>query len=36
MCGLLVAYIYYHKLGSLTVTATLKPLFGDKITTPAA
>ncbi len=36
MCGLLVAYIYYHKRGSLTVTATLKPLFGDKITTPVA
>lgn len=36
MCGLLVAYIYYHKKDSLTVTATLKPLFGDRITTPFA
>ena len=36
LCGLLVAYIYYHKRDSLTVTATLKPLFGDKIATPAA
>lgn len=35
MCGLLVAYIYYHKKDSLTVTATLKPLFGDRVTSPA-
>ena len=34
MCGLLVAYIYYHKKDSLTVTATLKPLFGPKVTAP--
>jgi choline-glycine betaine transporter len=32
MCGLLVAYVYYHRKDSLTVTATLKPLFGEKIT----
>jgi choline-glycine betaine transporter len=32
MCGLLVAYIYYHKRDSLTVTATLKPLFGEHAT----
>ena len=36
MCGLLVAYIYYHKRDELTVTATLKPLFGKKIASPAA
>lgn len=36
LCGLLVSYIYYHKKDSLTVTATLKPLFGNKVTTPAA
>ena len=35
MCGLLVAYIYYHKKDSLTVTATLKPLFGDKVGGPS-
>ncbi len=35
MCGLLVAYVYYHKRDSLTVTATLKPLFGEKICRPA-
>jgi choline-glycine betaine transporter len=29
MCGLLVAYTYYQKKDSLTVTATLKPLFGS-------
>ncbi|MDR2486273.1 MAG: BCCT family transporter [Treponema sp.] len=31
MCGLLVAYIYYHKRDTLTVTATFKPLFGKTI-----
>ncbi|GHV79869.1 BCCT family transporter [Spirochaetia bacterium] len=31
MCGLLVAYIYYHKKESLTVTSTLKPLFGARV-----
>jgi len=36
LCGLLVAYIYYHKKDSLTVTATLKPLFGSRVTTPAS
>ena len=34
LCGLLVSYIYYHKKDSLTVTATLKPLFGDRVTKP--
>ena len=34
MCGLLVAYVYYHKKDSLTVTATLKPLFGNKVAHP--
>jgi choline-glycine betaine transporter len=32
MCGLLVAYTYYHKRESLTVTSTLKPLFGEHAT----
>ncbi|MDR0496198.1 MAG: BCCT family transporter [Treponema sp.] len=36
MCGLLVAYIYYHKRDSLTITATLKPLFGEKVTRPGS
>ena len=36
LCGLLVSYIYYHKKDSLTITATLKPLFGEKVTRPAA
>ena len=35
MCGLLVGYVYYHKRDSLTVTATLKPLFGEKVGRPA-
>ena len=34
MCGLLVSYTYYHKKESLTVTATLKPLFGNRVTAP--
>ncbi len=34
LCGLLVAYTYYHKKESLTVTATLKPLFGSRVTSP--
>lgn len=32
LCGVLVAYLYYNKKQKLSVTATLKPLFGDKIT----
>ncbi|WP_010258575.1 BCCT family transporter [Treponema primitia] len=32
MSGLLVAYVYYHKKESLTVTSTLKPLFGSRVT----
>lgn len=31
-CGLLVAYIYFNKREKLSVTSTLKPLFGEKIT----
>lgn len=36
LCGLLMAYIYYHRRDSLTVTATLKPIFGRRIATPGA
>lgn len=32
LCGVLVAYLYFNKKQKLTVTATLKPLFGEKIT----
>lgn len=32
LCGLAVAYVYFNKGDKLTVTATLKPLFGEKIT----
>ena len=36
LCGLLVSYIYYHKKDSLTVTATLKPLFGKRVASPSS
>lgn len=32
LCGLLVAYVYYNKKERLTVTATLKPIFGERVT----
>ncbi|KGK85952.1 BCCT family transporter [Clostridium sp. HMP27] len=32
LCGLAVAYMYFNKKKSLSVTATLIPLFGEKIT----
>ena len=32
LCGLLVAYMYFNKKKSLSVTATLEPLFGEKVT----
>lgn len=32
VCGVLVAYLYFNKKEKLTVTATLKPLFGERIT----
>ena len=32
ICGVLVAYLYFNKKEKLTVTATLKPLFGERIT----
>ncbi len=32
ICGLAVAYMYFNRKEKLTVTATLKPLFGEKIT----
>lgn len=31
ICGLLVAYLYFNKKEKLTVTATLKPLFGERV-----
>lgn len=33
LSGLAVAYVYFNKKDKLTVTATLKPLFGERITT---
>jgi choline-glycine betaine transporter len=32
LCGLLVAYMYFNKKKPLSVTATLIPLFGEKVT----
>lgn len=32
LCGLLVAYIYCNKRDRLNITATLKPLFGERVT----
>lgn len=32
LCGLLVAYMYFNKKKALSVTSTLIPLFGEKIT----
>ena len=32
LCGLIVAYMYFNKKKSLSVTSTLIPLFGEKIT----
>ncbi|MDR1049913.1 MAG: BCCT family transporter [Deltaproteobacteria bacterium] len=32
ICGVLVAYLYYNKKEKLTVAATLKPLFGERVT----
>ena len=32
LCGILVAYLYYNKKQRLNVTATLKPVFGRRIT----
>ncbi|MCK8827299.1 BCCT family transporter [Natroniella acetigena] len=31
LCGLAVAYVYFNRGKSLSVTATLEPLFGEKI-----
>ncbi len=33
LCGLAVAYVYFNKKDKLNVTATLRPLLGDKVTT---
>ncbi|MFT9497445.1 BCCT family transporter [Anaerosolibacter sp.] len=32
LCGLIVAYMYFNKKKPLSVTATLIPLFGEKVT----
>lgn len=32
VCGVLVSYLYFNRKQKLTVTATLKPLFGERIT----
>lgn len=32
ICGLLIAYVYFNRKGSLSVTSSLVPLFGEKIT----
>lgn len=32
LCGVLVAYLYHNKKQKLNVTATLKPLLGERIT----
>ena len=32
LCGVLVAYLYFNKRQKLNVTATLKPVFGERIT----
>ncbi|WP_243292287.1 BCCT family transporter [Bacillus sp. FJAT-47783] len=32
LSGLIMAYMYFNRKKSLTVTATLTPLFGDKVT----
>lgn len=32
LCGVLVAYLYFNKKQKLNVTATLKPVFGERIT----
>lgn len=32
LAGLITAYVYFNKKDKLTVTATLRPLFGEKIT----
>lgn len=31
LCGLIVAYLYFNKKQPLSITATLTPLFGEKI-----
>ncbi|KAB3525504.1 MULTISPECIES: BCCT family transporter [Alkaliphilus] len=33
LCGLIVAYMYFNRKKPLSVTATLIPLFGEKVTT---
>lgn len=32
LCGLMIAYMYYNRKKKLTVSTTLEPLFGEKIT----
>ncbi|MBS9775758.1 MAG: BCCT family transporter [Fusobacterium sp.] len=31
LCGIIIAYLYYNKKSSLSVTSTLEPLFGKKV-----
>ena len=31
-CGVLIGYLYFNKKEKLTITSTLKPLFGERIT----
>lgn len=33
LCGIIVAYLYFNKKRSLSVTSTLEPIFGEKIST---
>lgn len=32
LCGLVIAYVYFNKKQALSVTASLVPLFGEKVT----
>ncbi|WP_430884959.1 BCCT family transporter [Fusibacter sp. JL216-2] len=32
ICGMIIAYVYFNKNQSLSVTASLVPLFGEKVT----
>lgn len=32
ICGLVIAYVYFNRKGSLSVTSSLVPLFGEKVT----
>ncbi|GKT33942.1 BCCT transporter family like protein, partial [Aduncisulcus paluster] len=32
ICGMIIAYVYFNKKQALSVTASLVPLFGEKVT----